>query len=78
MNKQMLAKLLNQEGFRPDYYDLSGGLLPERLTLGREGDRWIVYYSEHGLQTGKQYFENEADACEYFLAQLRDEPFARQ
>lgn len=78
MNKQSLKKLLEREGFRPDAYDLEGGLLPERLTLAEESGQWYVYYSEHGLQSSKKHFTTEDEACEYLLTQLRDEPFAKQ
>ena len=71
MNIQALQEILKQEGFRSDYYDLEGGLLPERLTLGQEGDRWCVYYSERGLQSDKRYFDSEDAACDYFLTQMR-------
>ncbi len=77
MNKNELQTVLDQEGFRSDCYDLDGGLLPERLTLANEGDKWAVYYSERGQQTGKRYFATESEACEYFLEELRDEPSAK-
>lgn len=77
MNKCELKKLLDSEWFRPDCYDLDGGLLPERLTLVNEGTRWAVYYSEHGQQTGKRYFANESEACHHLLDELRDEPSAK-
>jgi hypothetical protein len=77
MTKQELKDTLNREGFRADSYDLEGGMLPERLTLAREGYRWCIYYSERGLQTGKEYFESESQACQNLLDQLRDEPSAR-
>lgn len=77
MNKKDLRKILDREGFRPDCYDLDGGLLPERLTLANEGSRWAVYYSERGEQTGKRHFDTESEACEYLLEELRDEPSAK-
>jgi hypothetical protein len=77
MNKQELQQLLKQEGFRADTYDLDGGMLPERLTLTKEGNRWCVYYSERGLQTGKECFDTEDEACQSLLDQLWDEPSAK-
>lgn len=77
MNKNDLQKVLDGEGFRPDCYDLDGGLLPERLTLAKEETTWAVYYSERGEQTGKRQFATESEACEYLLAELRDEPSAK-
>jgi hypothetical protein len=78
MNKQELQQRLKQEGFGADSYDLDGGMLPERLTLAKEGNRWCVYYSERGLQTGKECFDSESEACQSLLDQLRDEPSARE
>lgn len=78
MNRQELQEVLISEGFRADSYDLDGGMLPERLTLAKEGNRWCVYYSEGGLQTGKECFDLESEACQSLLAQLRDEPSARK
>jgi hypothetical protein len=78
MDKQSLQDALRKEGFRPDCYDLEGGLLPERYTLANEGKSWCVYYSERGLQSGKLYFATESDACEHFLEELRDEPSTKQ
>lgn len=78
MNKQLLREILQRDGFRENCYDLEGGLLPERLTLGDEAGRWCVYYSERGLQSGKRYFATESEACEYLLNELRDEPSAKQ
>ena len=77
MNKQQLRQLLTQEDFRADTYDLDGGMLPERLTLAKEGNRWCVYYGERGLQAGKECFDTEDEACRSLLDQLRDEPSAR-
>jgi hypothetical protein len=74
MNKKELQETLNQEGFDSNSYDLNGGLLSERYTLSNEGGVWCVYYSERGLQSGKQFFATESDACEYFLAEMRDDP----
>lgn len=74
MNKNELQKILNEEGFSPDCYDLDGGLLPERYTLANDAGEWSVYYSEHGLKTGKRSFATESEACEFFLDELREDP----
>jgi hypothetical protein len=78
MNKQSLQEVLRREGFRPDCYDLNGGLLPERLTLSKEDSHWCVYYSEHGQESGKQCFATEEEACDYLLAALREDPNAKR
>jgi len=77
LNRQRLRELLHDEGIRDDSYDLEGGHLPERYTLGESNGRWFVYYSERGLETGKKEFGTEADACEYLLGKLRRDPTTR-
>jgi hypothetical protein len=73
MNRKILQELLQQEGFPPNSYDLNGGLLPERLTLVQQVDGWCVYYSEHGDETGKKRFVTESEACNYLLAEIRED-----
>lgn len=78
MTKSDLKSILTRESFREDCYDLEGGRLPECYTLGFEADRWCVYYSERGLESGKRYFSTESDACEHLLDTLRNEPSAKK
>jgi hypothetical protein len=78
MNKIELQATLEKEGFDPTCYDLTGGLLPERYTLANEFGTWSVFYSEHGLQTGKVVFATESEACEYFLGELRSDPTTKR
>ena len=74
VNRQELREALQREHIREDAYDLNGGNLPEVYTLGQSDGKWVVYYSEHGLETGKKQFEAENEACEYSLRELRSDP----
>jgi len=74
MTKEELQEILNRERILTDSYDLDGGLLSERLTLARRGDRWAVYYSERGVESGYREFYTESEACEYLLSVLRNDP----
>ena len=74
MNKNELREILSREGFDADSYKLDGGLLPEKYTLSEEAGAWSVYYSERGSQTSKRIFAIEAEACEYFLDEMRSDP----
>ncbi len=74
MNKEELQKILIEEKFNPRSYSLEDEQKDEALCLRLEDDRWCVYYSERGLQSGKQYFANEESACEYFLDEMRSDP----
>jgi hypothetical protein len=44
----------------------------EKLCLDYENAKWIVYYSERGIRTGFQYFNNEDDACDYLLCAIEE------
>ncbi len=76
MNTKDLREALRKEGIRDDVYDLSGGHLPETYTLAEECGRWVVYYSEKGLESGKRKFASESEACEYFMNELKNDPTA--
>jgi len=67
MKKNELRSILITKGISRSYYSLDGGLPNEKLCLDYENGKWVVYYSEHGIRTGIQYFNNEDDACDYLL-----------
>nr|WP_208329311.1 hypothetical protein [Streptomyces sp. 846.5] len=71
MNRRDLQAQLDAEEVRPDAYSLDGGLPDEALCLGREGAKWVTYYSERGLRSGLRRFPDEASACADLLAQLQ-------
>jgi hypothetical protein len=67
MKKNELRSILINKGISRSYYSLEGGLPNEKLCLDYENGKWIVYYSEHGIRTGIQYFDNEDEACDALL-----------
>lgn len=71
MNKNELFQVLRQGGFRPDAYNLEGASPDESYCLEESNGIWSVYYSEHGLKTGKKDFASESAACVYLLQLLR-------
>lgn len=75
---ELQAALCND--FDPRAYSLEAGSIPpdEALCLRHEGGAWVVYYSERGLQTGKQAFGTESEACEFFLKALVSDPTTRK
>ena len=74
MNKNELQAVLASESFKDSAYSLEPGEVDEALCLRQEAGQWSVYYSERGLQTGKQVFSNESEACLYFLNEMRSDP----
>ena len=71
MNKQQLEGVLLSNKVPKDIYSLSGGLPNETYCLEEEKNRWHVYYSERGIKTSVGYFENEEDACECLLKEIK-------
>lgn len=72
MKKEKLRSILINKGVSRSYYSLEGGLPNEKLCLNYEKEKWIVYYSERGIRTGIQYFDNEDDACDYVLHAIEE------
>jgi hypothetical protein len=78
MTKSELAALLVQESFKSKTYSLEPAEVDEALCLREENGQWCVYYAERGLQTGKKFFSSEAQACSFFLTEMRSDPTTRQ
>ncbi len=78
MDRDELGRQLKAASVRADAYDFVGDeTANETLVLRSEGDDWVVYYAERGLQTAKRIFASEAQACEYFLELICSDPTAR-
>ena len=71
MDRYELKAALLKRGIRNGSFSI-GGLNPhdESLVLERTEEGWQVYYFERGLKNGVARFENEAEACEHFFAEL--------
>ena len=72
MKKEKLRSILISKGISRSHYSLEGGLPNEKLCLDYENEKWIVYYSEHGIRSGIEYFDNEDDACDYLLHAIEE------
>ena len=72
MKKGELRSTLINNGISRSYYSLEGGLPNEKLCLDYENGKWIAYYSERGIRTCIQYFDNEDDACDYLLHAIEE------
>ncbi|MBQ0753637.1 MAG: hypothetical protein KBT87_06300 [Gammaproteobacteria bacterium] len=78
MDKKDLREILIKENFKPSAYSLNDAIKDEALCLRKDDRGWYVFYSERGLQTAKQYFESESDACEFFVDEMRDDPTTKE
>ncbi len=76
MTVEEIKKRFNEIGVPDDLYSLLiGGFPNEAYCLIKNEDGWEVYYSERGQKSDVQQFENESEACEYLLEELK--PYAR-
>jgi hypothetical protein len=64
-----LGSWLENAGFDPDSYSLTGGHPSEKYVLDHRGQQWLVYYSERGEENGLRCFPSEDLACRH-LADL--------
>lgn len=71
MNKQQLGKVLLINKVPKELYSLNGGLPNEAYCIEKDDDRWQVYYSERGKKTCIGYFENEEEACDCLLNEIK-------
>ncbi len=71
MDCSELLTVLAREGINPDSYSVDGGHPPERYVLDHRAGRWMVYYSERGLESGLVAFDTEDEACNHLLELLR-------
>jgi len=63
---------LDKNKIPSEMYSVVGGLWDERYCLENINGTWYVYYCERGKKMIIDEFENESDACVYFLNKLLD------
>ena len=72
-DRKELDDVLRREGIDPNAYALDGGHPSERYVIDGRPGGWAVYYSERGLESGRQDFATEDEACRYLLDLLRND-----
>lgn len=70
MDRSDLQTKILSAGFPTDSYSLFGKPEGESLCIQYAAPKWIVFYSERGLQKNKKQFASEEAACDYFFRQL--------
>ncbi len=73
MKKQELERQLAELGVRAGFYSLNGELLPDRVVLYQNYNRWeVFYFDEKGNREDFHSFDNETDACDYIYRYFAD------
>lgn len=58
-----LQQALEHLEIPPGRYSLTGGMPEDGFGIKRQGQRWIVYYSERGSRFEVERFDDEDTAC---------------
>ena len=70
MNVGHLSKILYDLNVPPRLYRLDGSHFELANVLAREDERWVVFLSERGGQSGRIEFTSEHDACEHLMGRI--------
>jgi hypothetical protein len=66
MNRQELKYKLDEIGINTGFYSLFGELLPDRIVLCQNYDKWeVFYFDERGNRNNEIIFHSESDSCNY-------------
>jgi len=76
MTRDDFLRIAKTEDIRFDAFNLDGEG-NECYVVARHQDRWVVYYSERGLQRNPREFLTEPSALECLLELLRADPTTR-
>ena len=74
MNKTQLEAELNKLKAPPNYYSINGSLISDTYMLNEIYGKWeYFYFDEKGSRQNYRIFENEDEACDYFLEKVKKE-----
>ena len=74
MNVKDFIEKLNEMGVPKSWYSINGGLKSDTCILNEVHNYWeYFYFDERGNTNGYKRFNNENDACIYFLNVLKSE-----
>lgn len=73
MNENEMQSELESLGITRDAFSLSGAR-DEAYCLDRSTGGWSVYYSERGLEAGRQEFRDKIEAYEHLKSLLLSDP----
>lgn len=66
MNRKELKHKLDKLDIYPEFYSLEGNILPDRIVLYHNYNKWeVFYFDERGNRDNENVFFSETDACNY-------------
>jgi hypothetical protein len=74
MTVEELRKELVQLGVKNSAYSICSEIGNEQYCLESAEGKWYYFYSERGQRSGEKIFQDESEACEFFLSLLKDDP----
>lgn len=74
MNKVELKSKLDELGVYNGFYSLDGELLPDRLVLFQNYEKWeVFYFDESGNRSKEKMFSSESEACEFIYQYFKNQ-----
>ena len=70
INLEIVRDWLERRGVPKSYYRI-GSFGEEALCILFENGQWVVFEGEHGTRYNVHSFEQESDACIYFLERIK-------
>lgn len=70
INLDILREWLERRNVPKSYYSI-GFYGEEALCILFENSQWVVFEGEHGNRYNMHSFEQESDACVYFLERIK-------
>jgi hypothetical protein len=78
MNRSELKEKMDKEGISPNAYSLYGSYGVDSVyVLEERFGTWFVYFFEKGNKGNEVIFNNENEACSYFLTEVLSDPISR-
>lgn len=74
MNRGELKQKLDELEVNSSFYSLEGELLPDRIVLNQNYDKWeVFYFDERGNRNNEKTFSSEYNACNYIYNHFKEQ-----
>jgi hypothetical protein len=72
MNKDILKSKLDELKVYEGFYSLNGEILPDRMVLYHNHNKWeVFYFDERGNRNNERTFSSGSDACLYIYEHFK-------